>query len=604
LFLIFKIPTLALGDSDESETQDKSMVTDSAGVDEPVAGTDNSDYTGSDYNLGRIIGTGPLFNCLTSYWQKDAFTLIDKFHTQVGVDKNYSLGWSTIGSRNVEEGFYPYWTLMFPELNFNAALGNSNRLKIAFNPANFVFEAAQKWTSSGFTEPFYMKNSYQWDFLSNDGKIKISPDQYDNAFYFRPLVNQGQVRLCTVVNHTIRSSGSNKPSLFACQLNSSAGIVNNLQMDLFSKITVGHSRLDYPELPLDYEEYLASNLSDTFNIGLRLLYRVRNLSLSAGYCYQRDYWRFPKNAQNGNGYYTKVEYVLGNTIYTIKEVEGNWDSFFTPAMGEHQLCASLGFNKLRSSPNKDRKRIYENTYSGYSRSSGEFFNSLRYGLTKWMTIGEDFSYSGYYTYSLRLHTTLMNIPHRIYGPSESSKFEYVFGLWPNKGQVRIDCEYEVPANGAYYLSEYTEPTLVLLSKHSGRGILIIDPVEFADTKLPSVVNGLSDAKGMLHKHDLYLNVAIGLWKNAFISNSIEYRIDKIRIPHYVTQQWGGVDYNVVDRTDMRKNIIFADNVTLAFGNPQRNHFLIAFTCFGQTDQRLNGREKIDFMVSAVYEQAF
>jgi hypothetical protein len=77
-------------------------------------------------------------------------------------------------------------------------------------------------------------------------------------------------------------------------------------------------------------------------------------------------------------------------------------------------------------------------------------------------------------------------------------------LWPKKGQVRIDCEYEIPGNKrAYYLSEWSEPTLVLLSKHSGRSVLIVDPNEFADTILPSVVNKLSDAKGMLHQHDLY-----------------------------------------------------------------------------------------------------
>ncbi len=121
-----------------------------------------------------------------------------------------------------------------------------------------------------------------------------------------------------------------------------------------------------------------------------------------------------------------------------------------------------------------------------------------------------------------------------------------------------------------------------------------------------MVNNLSDAEGVLHKHDLYLNVASGLWKNAFISNSFEYRIDKVLIPHYGFLSFNGTnyDYKTIDSTEERKNVIFADNLSLAFGNPQRNLFLIAFTCFGQTDKRLLGRDKFDFMVSAVYEQAF
>lgn len=604
VLFIFQISTFAIDGQGGPETQDEAIAADDASVDEPVAGTVNFDYTGSDYNLGRIIGGGTLFNQLTSYWPEDGFMLADVFHTQGGADNIYNIGWSVVGSVYGEKNYSPYWLLGFPELTFNSALGKSNRLRMKFNPANFVFIASDGKTSSGFEDPFYMKNSYQWDFLSKDGKIQISPDQYDNAFYFRPLVTPGQVRLSAVVNHTIRGSGSSKPSLFTCRLNSSFGMINNLKMDIFTKFTSGHSRLSYPEPPPGYKELLTYDFPDTFNIGSQLLFRVRNLSLSAGYRYQLDYWRLPKKAQNGNEYFAKVEYILGNTIFTIKEVEGNWDSFFRPLMGEHQLYASLGINTLKSSPDNDRQWIYENAYNGFSESNGGCFNSLRYGLTRWMTIGEDFSYSWYYNYSLRIHTTLMNIPHRTYGPSEASKFEYVFGLWPNKGQVRIDCEYRMPANKAYYLSEKSEPTLVLLSKHSGRSIIIVDPNDFSDTILPSVVNKLSDAKGILYKHDLYLNVATGLWKNAFISNSFEYRIDNISIPHYGFQHWGDYDYKTIDSTKECKNIIFADNLTFAFGNPKTNLFLVAFTCFGQTDQRLKGREKFDFMVSAVYEQAF
>jgi hypothetical protein len=95
-----------------------------------------------------------------------------------------------------------------------------------------------------------------------------------------------------------------------------------------------------------------------------------------------------------------------------------------------------------------------------------------------------------------------------------------------------------------------------------------------------------------------------LWKNAFVSNSFEYRIDNISIPHYGVLLSDSFNFQTIDSEEARKNVIFADNLTLAFGSPQKNLFLIAFTCFGQTDQRLNGREKFDFMVSAIYEQAF
>jgi hypothetical protein len=599
LLFIFQISTFAIDDQDGPETQDEAIAVDEASVEEPVAGIVTTGSAGSDYNLGRIIGRGPLLNLLTSYWSGDGIMLLDMFHTQGGVDNIYNIGWSAVGTVSGEQNCAPYWIMMFPELSFNAALGNANRLLMKFNPANVVFDASEGNTSTGFESPFYMQNSYQWDFLSKDGKIQISLDQYDNAFYFRPLVNQGQVRISTVVSHTIRGSGSNKPSLFDCRLNSSIGIVNNLQMDVFTKLTSGHSRLDYPEASLENEEYLVYDLPDTFNIGSQLLFRVKNISLTTGYLYQRDYWRLPRHALYGNEFYTKADYILGNSISTIKEVEGNWDSFFKPLLGGHQLHATLGFSVQRMHQDKNGIKV-----DGSKHSNTEYFNSLRYGLTKWMTIGEDFSYSGSYNYSLRVHTTLMNIPHRTYGPSEASKFEYNFGLWPNKGQVRIDCEYKIPANKAYYLSEKSEPTLVLLSKRSGRSIIIVDPNDFADTILPSVVSNLSDTKGILHQHDFYFNLATGLWKNAFVSNSFEYRIDKILIPHYGFLSEFGDDFKTIDSTEARENIIFADNLTFAFGNPKKNLFFIAFTCFGQTDKRLTAQEKIDFMVSAVYEQAF
>ncbi|HEX2955586.1 MAG TPA: hypothetical protein VHO70_02070 [Chitinispirillaceae bacterium] len=588
MFFIFQILAFVIYGQDGSAIQDESIAVDDASVDEPVAGTGNTDCTGSDYNLGRIIGTGPLFNLLTSYWPEDGFMLLDMLHAQGGVDNKYNIGWSAVGTVFGEKSYDPYWVLMFPELSFNSALGNANRLRMVFTPANFVFVASNGNTSSGFDSPFYMHNSYQWDFLSNDGEIKISPDQYDNAFYFRPLVNQGQVRISTALNHSIRGSGSSQPSLFDVRLHSSVGLIDNMQADIGAQY-----QMTERANPDGYFYYIDDYSDiDTLKIETSLHYRIGELLFSGAYNFQRDwYWEYPCNRHLIT---TNIACLLGDRVTSIKEVEGNWDGYFKPLLGKRQLyisaCPEWNIDK----------RYPERTFFRIN-------NDIRFGVLKSLTLGENFYFSkprdNDPKFHLELNATFMNIPHRSYGPSEASKFEYVFGLWPKKGQVRIDLAYNIPFenNDVDY---YQQSSILNRITSEKNRVEEYSPSSSFDMFIPSIVVPMNDSTGIIYNHDFLFRISAGLHYNVFLSNTFEFKIDNVKnTVDYVYYENSGYYRDVYGNNDT-KNLLYSDNVTLAFGNPGTNLFLLAFTCFGQTDKRLNGRDKFDFLVSAVYERAF
>jgi hypothetical protein len=587
LLFIFQISSFAIDDQDGPETQDEAVAVDDASADESVSGSVNTGCTGSDYNLGRIIGSGPLQNLLTAYWPEDAFMLIDMFHTQGGVDNKFNIGWSAIGTVFGNENYGPYWLLAFPELSFNSAIGKSNRLRLKFNPANIAFMASSGGTSSGFENPFYMQNSYQWDFLSKDGEIQISPDQYDNAFYFRPLVNPGQVRINTTLNHAIRIE-SHQPSLFEVRFNSSAGLIDNMQLDIGTRYKKAERSVLYL-----YEDYSNYYDVDTLNLGLGLQYRTGDLGLSGEYSFQRNWFR--QTQLNRQIIAVNAAYLLGDRIASVKEVEGNWDGYFKPLMGEHQLYIFAG----------PEWSIYNG--SGVDWTVFKINNDVKFGVLKSLTLGESFQFVKTKNidpkFRMELNTTFMNIPHRTYGPSEASKFEYCFGHWPKMGQVRIDLAYSLPIDNsdAYYnernIFSRISPENVMYDEYSQN---------YVDMFIPSTVRSLNDSTGTIHDHDFLFRISAGLYYNVFISNAFEFRVDNVRYATYGYTSYNNYNnsYSNSNVSSGWKNFLYSDNLTFAFGNPKTNLFLIAFTCFGQSDKRLNGKDKFDFMLSATYEQAF
>lgn len=585
LLFIFQISTFAIDGQEISDTQDEAIAVDGTTGEEPFAGSDNTDCTGSDYNLGRIIGSGPMFNVLTSYWPEDGFMLLDLFHAQGGVDNKYNIGWSAAGTVYGTKNYDPFWVLMFPELSFNSALGNANRLRMKFIPSNFVFMASNGNTSSGFENPFYMQNSYQWDFLSNDGKIKISPDQYDNSFYFRPLVTPGQVRISTTLNHSICSE-SYQPSLFDLRFHSSAGLIDNMQLDIGTWYKMDERSI------YQFEDYYSYGDADTLKLGLGLQYRLGDLVMSGEYNFQRDWLR--QNPSNRQVIAANVAYLLGDRITSVKEVEGNWDGYFKPLMGDHQLYIFAGPEW--------------NIYNGYGDwTVFKIDNDIRFGVLKTLTLGEKFQFLKTRDkdpkFHLEFNTTFMNIPHRTYGPSAASKFEYVFGLWPNKGQVRIDLSYGLPfeKNDIDYDGQRSILYRIASENEQFDGYSLNS---FVNMFIPSSVLFVNDSTGIIRNHDFLFRITSCLYYNVFISNTFEFRIDNVKnvedYGFYNTNDYYSNSYI----SNGSKNFLYSDNLTLAFGNPKTNLFLVAFTCFGQTDKRLNGRDKFDFMVSAVYEQAF
>jgi hypothetical protein len=557
---------------------------------EPMSSSSGeTDYTGSDYNLGRIIGPSPMYNILTFYWPEDNFALLDFFHTQTGVDNKFNFGGSAMGDLLVNNS-NSLWMFSLPEFDFSCAAGPSNRIRGLIIPTNLVFLASRHESASGFEEPFYMQNTYQWDFLSHKGSIQVSPDQYDNAFYYRPLVNPGQVGINLSLSHSIGES-ADETYIGLVRSKMFVGLIDNMQLDIDAAFRKDKS--DYYDYygDYDYYDYPGFYENDSLQVGSALHFRSGNLVVFGRYSLKREW--FGPRIINTHMISANGAYILGSSIGSVREIEGNWDGFFTQQMGKNQLFASIGLD-YNIAPDK---------------SASDYFglgNSLKFGLLKTLTIGENFLLSHYEggdpKVNLELTVHFMNIPHRTYGPSGASKFEYVFGLWPKQGQLRIDLTYKLPFNNDELSYGEPQPVLQLMSNDLLNGITMVEnPFTYSSSFTSPFQNSSFD--GNLNNHDLYFKILAGVAPKVILADIFEFRIDKINTFYYYDDAWGN-PFESEDDSETKNNFIYTNNFMAAFGDPDRILFILSFNLFGQSDERINGKDKFDFLLGCELEAAF
>jgi hypothetical protein len=538
-----------------------------------------SDYTGSDYNLGRIIGPSPIYNNLTLYWPEKSFVLMDLFHAQTGIDDQFSFGGYGLGVLGTYKDENALWMYMFPEFDFNCAAGPSNRFRVVLMPSNLLFMAQGGRTESGFDRSFSMYNMYQWDFLSRDGEIRVSADQLDNSFYCRPLLNAGQVGINMSVAHFLGDSDATNYGVARSHI--SVGLFNNLQLDFDAH----YNSTTYTFHSSDYITYVYG--SDYFGLGSKIHFRYGNLAVNGGYSLIGN---LGKTSGKMRSISVDGSYIKGNCIGSVTEVEGNWDDFFTAQMGEHQLYATMGLDFNIPTFNNAQKYF-------------ELSNSLKYGLSSVLTIGENISLSGYdgtTNVNLELTALLSNIPHREYGPSEASKFEYIFGLWPEEGQVLLDLSYRLPFKKDTYFYQYqstgyqTYSSLLRLINHT-------ENPEFSTSQLRVPFDN-SSADVVLADRDLHLKIMVGVARKVTLANVFEFRIDQHSGYYYRTDMNG----NIIDFIDGHgdKNFVYANKFLTAIGDPKRILTVLSCQIFGQSDDRVNGKDKFDFILGCDIMSAF
>lgn len=542
--------------------------------------SEESDCLGSDYNLGRIIGPSPIYNNLLLYWPENSFMLMDLFHTQTGMDDKFNFGGYGLGVLGHYKEHDALWVYMFPEFDFNCAAGPSNRFRGVFMPSNLLFMAQGGRTTSGFDRPFFMQNMYQWDFLSRDGKIRVSPDQLDNSFYYRPLLNAGQVGINMSLLHSF--GDSDRTNYGAARSHISVGLLDKLQLDIDAQ---------YNSATYTYHSPYYNNFKyvpEYFWFGSGLHFRSGNFAVNSGYTLNKEW--VEAEVTRSHIISVKGAYIRGNSIGSVREVEGNWDDLFTPQMGEHQLYTSVGFDFNIVADN------VENSYAGLS-------NSLKYGLLRTLTVGENLYLSDYgdeMNVKLELTALFSNIPHREYGPSEASKFEYIFGFWPEQGQVLLDIAYRLPFKKDK-LTYWSQPIISLVSR-SQLSLLSIMDNPLASSSLLTVPFQRSTVDGILVDRDLHLKIMAGLARKVIIVNVFEFRIDKMfeyRINKY--ELWGS-NIDVAESED--NNFVYVNDIKTAFGDPHRILFILSGQIFGQSDKALNGKKKFDFILGCEVMAAF
>jgi hypothetical protein len=566
-----------------------------------VSWADNNTL-GSDYNLGRVTGPDVFFNSLDGYVMEDiGLLLVNTFHGQGGVEDHISIGWTGMAlSLMGEVGMFG---ITVPEFDLHARLGDANRLSVMVMPLNLTFVAASEDVATGFDMPFYMLNVYGWDLLTNGGEIRVPADQLEHAFLFGPLLNRTQLRIDLDFAHTIRVDGG-MPGLFMPSLRAAYGLADNLQLG--AEFGFRNQTPEYHNN--DYNDIMDVSADKGMVAGGTLAFRHGHMGAGLGYRLDKA---FSPEMTKQDAYAT-MNLLFGERGVSIREVGGNWDGSFTPVLGKHQLVNS----SIVRYEHDDFGRLESNRLT--------LGTSARFGVTDWFTAGAHYTGNTLFQgpennqHQVRLGVAAMNIPLRTEGPSQVPKFDYVYGLHPGPGQVRAVLSYRLPFGKEEI---YYEPRVVMerMSSMMQGGIgafeqLFLleefDPADLAGKEwgTPSTLLGPAS--------DMQLTVSVGLGTKVILSNSFEgvvetyvndqYYLDGYDPDYdpyydnpYYDPYWDLYYFKAPDY-----NFIYANRLSIAFGDRHRSLATLHGTIVGQSDDNVSGREKFDFMFGFMYQGAW
>lgn len=412
-----------------------------------------SDSLESDYTLGRITGPHVLANqSAVSTDFTVVNTLINRIYGQVGRENKWQLGGSLdLGGFLVGEGNVDGSGLIFGSPGFNWVYGptSSNRIS-ADVEQNMLYGSLVSSRGIGWLEPYseYLTGNIKWDFLSNSGVIIVDPKMYDLAFFCGPQANKGQFGFQSIAE----ISGDQIYGAFAdLRVMPVIGITDNLQVNGL--------------LAIYWSDYL------NYPLGIRCDYRLPWMQLSGG-CNMLTYEEPYYHEQFYQGLFgTTSQYVTDYTHHTIFEpngeltflsskhiesinqVRGNWDGYFSDQLGTNQFLS---------------RSFAQGYLEGGMAPSWQMKESVLFGLLPQMTLGLNYSVNlnadETTQQDLAISTMLSNIPLREQGPSEVSKFDYVYGFLLKPGEFKGKVRYCLPVfDTRYYWRNYAWNTDVYYS---------------------------------------------------------------------------------------------------------------------------------------------
>ncbi len=381
----------------------------------------------SDYNLGRIVGPGPMSNNTQPTF--DPFTVSDLFFTQGGIENKLDTKLWLFGGfiQMPEDYYYESSSAVFfslPRFSLLGAPNSSHRLGFSTDPLNLLFGMSNGELFSGFEMPLYLLNTYSWDFLSNEATVKIDENEKDDVYYFGPLLNAFQFKSSISLTHQLKSIYISEDvfrisSLLALGLTDFLQIQTRLVINTYEQKGYGE---EYVVPVLQSDSLFYSDEEFQFEA----TGRFANLTLTGKF----SSFNYPQT-------YLTASYISESLI---PHAEGNWDRYFDNHLAKNQFKSAFEFFSL------PYEGISEIDSDGNVMTGGKNFFKLQcgYGLLENLTLGGRVHLDSKGYLAAFAQASLLNIKRRDYGPSEASSYEYCFGLKPRKGQYKAEVWYRFP----------------------------------------------------------------------------------------------------------------------------------------------------------------
>jgi hypothetical protein len=284
-----------------------------------------------------------------------------------------------------------------------------------------------------------------------------------------------------------------------------------------------------------------------------------------------------------NSIYSDFSIITGNHVSSLAEVNGNWDGYFSPLLGNRQFLAHLH---------------PEMEFIRYPSRIEPFFtldHNLNYGCSPWLTIGEkgDLRAARQSTVVMdfSLTATLSNIPLRTRGPEQVSKFEYVFGYWPRKGEFRIDAEAKLPlpTRSLYHL-----PTTSIIRSVSNNVLNRLYNFNRLEVFSNTSISGYNQSA--LEDYDHRLKITFGVASSCILSN--DFMIKEATSYQYIYNE------NGYSWSDENRNYLFTDQIGVHCGNTDKFLHTLHIGLYWQTAVMTSGRDRFDFMLSYLFTAGF
>lgn len=426
-----------------------------------VFGFSDSDILGSQYNLGKIPEKRSNGNALAFYKLGSEVALMDVYYSRAG--KNGKLAMTVvpgIGAMGVTSGFF--FLQAFPYLNFLWKAGGANRFSLSTMPLNLFVATTSSGGGSGLNVPFTVLNDFSWQFISRNGSIRVSPDEFETAFLLGPQLNPGQLNVGLNVSHTVNTD-TIPYGLFGVNLNLGVGIVEGLVVEAGGQYLKSDSLTGRTYVANGGSQYYGQK-SDSLSTEAEIRFRTGRFfsSLSGKYGQSES-----RNEDYRDHFYSSMEeltaqaglgIISGDRITKIEQVRGNWDDLHSTVLGSGQWLNTLS---CRWKPIREVRRktaIMEDL--GFYRSHFRYreehqnesgflaFQSSRLGFLDGFEIGEMYSIRSTHgedlNHSLNLKLAFSSIPLREYGPSQADDHEYFHGYSLKQNDVTLTLDYALP----------------------------------------------------------------------------------------------------------------------------------------------------------------